>query len=126
MIRLFVPCFLIIFLCNCSVTQPVFNLKGSPILSMKNPTVEKVQSAIMDAGKHIGWVMKVVTKGHIVASHQSGSHKATVDILFNLETYDILYKDSQDLSYDGTTIHRRYNRWVVNLDKTIRRMLQYR
>ena len=69
--------------------------------------------------------MTVIKKGHIVASHSLKEYRATVDIFYNTDSYDILYKDSKNFDYDGTNIHSRYNRWILNLDRNIRRMQLY-
>ena len=47
------------------------------------------------------------------------THSATVDIPFNAKQYSILYKDSSNLNYDGTSIHKNYNGWIQNLQKAI-------
>ena len=45
---------------------------------------------------------------------------AKVDINYNTKTYSITYKDSSDLDYDGTKIHKNYNGWIQNLDNAIK------
>ena len=44
---------------------------------------------------------------------------------YSTKAYSIVYKDSQNLDYNGTTktIHRAYNGWVQNLDRGIRTQL---
>jgi hypothetical protein len=51
------------------------------------------------------------------------THVAVVDIDYDQRAYNIRYKDSTNLDYTGTTIHRNYNGWVENLDKAIKAQL---
>ena len=51
-------------------------------------------------------------------------HQAWVDIPYSTKGYQIRYRDSAGLDYDGERIHRNYNKWVQLLDADIRRQLQ--
>jgi hypothetical protein len=44
-------------------------------------------------------------------------------VTYDTKTYNIQYKDSSNLDYNGTSIHKNYNGWVENLDKAIRSQL---
>jgi hypothetical protein len=79
-----------------------------------------VEKAILRAGAARGWQMRKVRSGHIVATLNIRRHMAQVDITYNKKTYNIQYKDSHELKYDGSTIHNQYNAWIKNLDKDIR------
>ena len=114
-----------IFLVHCGSPPPLLNVKGSPVLIADNASLEEVKDSIFKAGARTNWKMEVINKGHIVASHSLQEYQATVDIFYNTDSYDILYKDSENLSHDGKNIHSRYNRWVLNLDRNIRRMQLY-
>jgi len=48
---------------------------------------------------------------------------AAVDIHYSASQFRIDYRDSRELGYDGGKIHRNYNRWVYNLDRSIVRQL---
>ena len=89
---------------------------------MKDLNLNNIQAAILEAGLRVGWEMDVVSKGHIIATIFSNEHVAVVDIFYTTESYDIVYKDSKNMDYDGINIHNRYNRWILKLDKDIRRM----
>jgi len=67
--------------------------------------------------------MKAKTAGHIVASLYLREHVAIVDITYTKKAYNIKYKNSQNLSYDGTNIHSNYNGWVQNLSRQIQAQL---
>ena len=46
---------------------------------------------------------------------------AKVRIGFDKTEFSIVYADSTNLNYDGTSIHYNYNRWVNNLRQDILR-----
>ena len=114
-----------VFLVNCGSSPPLLSVKGSPVLMEENASLKEVRESILKTGARTDWQMKVIKKGHIVASHRLEEYRATVDIFYNTDSYDILYKDSKNFGYDGTNIHSRYNRWILNLDRNIRRMQLY-
>ena len=110
-----------IILAGCNRTNPVMNVEGSPITVASGKTnMEKVKGAIISAGARMGWQMKAVSDGYLVATLYQRGHMAQVDIKYTTESYNITYKDSSNLLYDGTNIHRNYNNWVNNLDRNIR------
>jgi hypothetical protein len=105
--------------------QPIYNVKSAPVEAPggKAPTMAEVEKAIVRAGSGLGWRMQPVTPGHVVGTLNLRTHTAVVDITYDTRTYNITYKDSQELGYDGTNIHKNYNGWVQNLDKGIRTQL---
>lgn len=101
--------------------NPVYNVQDAAIVSGKTQaSMGDISKAIVRAGSSLGWNMKEAGNGHIVGTLNVRKHMAVVDIKYNPKTYSILYKDSQNLAYDGTTIHNNYNGWVQNLDRAIR------
>ncbi len=105
--------------------QPIYNVKGAPVEGPggKPPTMAEVEKAIVRAGSALGWKMQPVKPGHVVGTLNLRSHTAIVDVTYDIRTYNITYKDSVELNYDGTNIHKNYNGWVQNLDKGIRAQL---
>ncbi len=101
------------------VTQPVYNVENSPINASSSVSTAKIKKAIISAGAERGWAMKEVKPGLIVATLFARKHKAVVDIHYNTKSYSITYKDSVALKYDGSSIHKRYNGWIQNLDRQI-------
>jgi hypothetical protein len=111
---------LVVFVSGCG-TQPVYNVSNAPVAASKpNPTLEEVSKAIVRAGAALGWQMKETKPGHMLGTLYLRTHVAVVDIDYSVKSYSIRYKDSTDLNYDGTNIHRNYNGWIQNLDKGIR------
>lgn len=113
-----------LFIVGCR-TSPVHNVINAPIVapSEASPDMAKVRAAIIKAGVGLGWQMNPVESGHIVATLNIRSHQAVVDITYNTKDYDIEYKNSVNLKYNGSTIHSQYNNWVKNLDRAIQQEL---
>lgn len=110
---------------GCGQHKAILQVNDSPITARKaDVTLEEIERAIIAAGAELDWKMKSVSPGHLEATVDVRHHRAVVDITFDTKTFDILYKDSVALDYDGQRIHRNYNRWIANLDKKIRQRLQ--
>ena len=105
-------------------SHPIVNIKGSPTESGgKPPTLVEVERAILRAGAAQKWQMQTVRPGLIVGTLKWSTHVAVVDVTYTTTAYEITYKDSANLGYDGATIHRNYNYYVQELDKGIRAQL---
>lgn len=110
---------LAILLVACT-TQPVRNVDNAPInVSGSSYDLSDVTRAIKTAGTVLGWQMKEKTPGHIVGSLYLRTHVAIVDVTYTLDEFSINYKDSTNLNYDGSLIHKNYNGWIENLTNAI-------
>ncbi len=109
-----------LFLIGCR-TSPVVDISGAPLntASGKAPSVTTVKNKIVQAGIQLGWQMKKVKPGLIVATLNLRKHMVMVDINYSNKAYSINYKDSNNMGYDGKNIHANYNSWVQNLSKAI-------
>jgi hypothetical protein len=108
---------------GCTV-KPIYNVQGAPVTSNKaSLTQDDVAKAIIRAGAGLGWQMAQVSPGLITGTLHLRTHVAVVDVKYDTKTYNITYKDSTNLYYTGSTIHRNYNGWVQNLDNGIRTQL---
>jgi hypothetical protein len=67
--------------------------------------------------------MKPIEPGLIEGTLLLRTHMAKVNIKYDTSSYSITYKESSNLDYDGTNIHKNYNGWIQNLDKGIRSQL---
>lgn len=99
-------------------TSPVYNVENAQFIS-EAQSLEQADKAIKAAGAGLGWQMKTTKPGHIVATLPIRSHLAVVDITYDRTQYNIRYKDSNNLKYDGTNIHSNYNGWIQNLQAAI-------
>ena len=105
-------------------SNPVYNVSGAPVTtSTRNYSMSDVRGAILQAGASLGWQMKVVRPGLIVGTLYVRDHMARVEIPYDRRTYSILYRDSNNLDYDGANIHNNYNSWVRNLSNAINERL---
>lgn len=82
-------------------------------------SMDQAREAIMRAGSGLGWEMDPQDEGHIEATLRVRDHMAKVDIMYDTDSYDIVYKDSENLRYDGDKIHENYNGWIQNLRRDI-------
>jgi hypothetical protein len=117
-------------LAGCARTMPVYNVSAAPVVtsSGKHLSANQVHGAIIGAlnDKVIfgaGWVVRQDDPGEIVAEVLVRTHRAEVEIDYSSTQYSILYKDSENLLYDGSSIHRNYNKWVQLLEKKIEQHL---
>jgi hypothetical protein len=98
---------------------PVYNVNTATMASPPTATVEQVTTAIKRAGAGLGWQMIDKGPGEMEGRLNLRSHVAVVSITFDTKQFSIFYKDSADLGYDGTNIHKNYNGWVQNLERAI-------
>ena len=104
-------------------TAPIYNVEQAPVNVSGGASLSEVKKAIMVAGAGLGWQMKEAAPGHIIGTLYLRKHMAQVDIPYSTSGYSITYKDSQELNYDGSMIHKNYNGWIQNLDKAIQAQL---
>lgn len=118
-------CFVLVLFTSCRTAQ-VYNVTDSSINtgSGKEPTLEQVQQAILDAATSTkpAWNMKVEKPGLILGTLHIRSHTAVVNIAYSTKSYSITYNTSTNLKYDAdaNTIHSNYNGWIQNLDSAIK------
>ena len=98
---------------------PVYNVDSAVMATPANATLDQVAGAIKRAGTGLGWQMIDQGPGQIEGKLFLRSHMAVVSITFDTKKFSIYYKDSNNLNYDGTTIHKNYNGWVQNLEQAI-------
>ncbi|MFZ1642336.1 MAG: hypothetical protein WAV07_13095 [Candidatus Contendobacter sp.] len=97
------------------------DVEGTPILtSTHNYTLDDVRDAIQQAGVSLGWQMRGVRPGLIIGTLTVRKHMAQVEIPYDRKSYSIVYRDSQNLNYDGVNIHRTYNGWIKRLNDAIK------
>ncbi|PSV00822.1 hypothetical protein C0W80_11590 [Photobacterium leiognathi subsp. mandapamensis] len=123
--KLFLTTLASLLIVGCT-SKPVMNLNNVYVptaVTGQQYTVEDVQKAILTAAEQRGWSARVIKPGLILANISVRTHSATIEIPYSSTSYSIDYKDSQNLDYDGTDIHRNYNNWVVRLSRSIQQQL---
>lgn len=110
-----------ILLLTACRTAPVLNIHNAafPEYDKASLSMKQIEGAIVIAGTGLGWIMTPVADGHIVGTLNLRSHQAVVDVTFNQDDYNIDYKSSANLKYNGTKIHKNYNGWIQNLSTAI-------
>ena len=100
-------------------TQPVYNIIDKPIVSGsgKPLTLEQVANALAAAARYKNWSVAEAEEGYLRAQIHVRQHFAAIDIRYTNDTYSITYRDSEVLKYDGTKIHRNYNKWIKLIEK---------
>ena len=112
-----------LLLVGCT-TKPIYSVVDAPLAASKpNPSMDDISKAIVRAGTGLGWQMTPDRPGHVAGRLALRNHVAVVDVDYTPQTYSIKYRDSTNLDYNGTSIHRNYNGWIQNLDKAIRAQL---
>jgi hypothetical protein len=106
--------------------------RSAHLLEVEHATVagydlveDEVRRAIIRASVERGWRIVDEREGYLVSRLDIRQHMAEVVIRYDARGYDILYRDSHNLRYDPAahTIHRNYNRWILNLDQSIQQQL---
>lgn len=102
-------------------TQPIYNVIDKPIstLSGQPLTLAEVESILVDAISTKGWSIAKVEDGLLKAQINVRKHFAAIDVTYNADRYSITYRDSEVLLYDGTKIHRNYNKWIKLIERLV-------
>ena len=98
-------------------TRPIYNVSQHPFTSPG--TLAGRTSQIQHAAAGLGWETTVIRPGMIRATLNLRSHVAVTEITYNEQVFSIIYVDSTNLQYDGTSIHKNYNGWIQNLERAI-------
>jgi hypothetical protein len=87
-------------------------------------SVESVRKAVIAGGTVHGWKLVSETPGALTLQADSGQHQVVVDVAYDAQGYQITYKSSANMNYEHsdkkTSIHPKYNRWVEDLNSSIR------
>ena len=105
-------------------SQPIYSVPEQPIsTNIKNAGLKDVRLAIDRGAARMGWIVKEQGPNSVLATLDLRTHHAVVEITYNTKSYSIAYKESNNLNYDGKSIHRNYNGWVHNLQNSINAQL---
>lgn len=108
---------------GCAYQHRALLKPNIPIAQKTNSDQSK--KIILSALSARGWNVVEEGSGYVTARQDRGGHSATVKVTYGSDHVDITYVDSTNLRFrdqDGRqTIHSRYNVWVRNLARTIRK-----
>lgn len=110
----------VIGLSGCPHHANILNVTDAAVpVTKPNYALEDVRAAIIRAGAGLGWNVTDAGDNKMLAVLHLRSHVAKVEIPYSKTSFSILYKDSENLEYDGSKIHSNYNGWVQNLNRAI-------
>lgn len=105
--------------------QPIYSVVNNPIPSSAQfLSLREIGDVVERSAINRGWLVEEQYAGLYQLTQSKKTHKAVVEVSFDQSSYSIKYKDSVDLFYNGTNIHRNYNRWVKYLERDIQQNLQ--
>ncbi|MFA6698602.1 MAG: hypothetical protein WCS28_00410 [Thiomicrospira sp.] len=122
-LTIFTALFLALGLSACKTT-PVQNFESQPVPS-NIKSAEQVQKAIKLAGSSLGWIITDDGANKMKGVITLRSHQAEISIPYTAKNYSIVYRSSSNLNYNeaDNSIHKNYNGWVQNLDRSIKAQL---
>ena len=111
----------VLLLLVACTSKPIYNVYNATVVtgSGSAPSLADVRRAIVEAANSKGWTVKDIDSTHLRVTHRARKHMAQVVIEYSTSSFSIAYDDSIRLRYNGTTIHRNYNRWIRNLKHRI-------
>jgi hypothetical protein len=107
-------------------TAGIYRVPRSPIAVPPTTTMAQVSDAIWAAGRREGWRVREVSPGQVNAEKAVRTHRALVRIDYDTRGFGITLLEADNLLYDGTHIHKAYNLWVQQLEKSIQDELRFR
>ncbi len=107
--------------CTSLVQKHILNLPNQNVpLGLSAPQVRR---AVIRGATIRGWHVKRLRAGVLSADITVRGHYAKVTVPYSSGGYSIVYADSKNLDKEGNLIHRNYNRWVANLNRSIQQAL---
>ena len=112
----------VLLLLGACTSKPIYSVHNAAVVtgSGSAPSLADVRRAIVEASNSKGWTVKDINTTHMQVTHRVRKHMAQVVIEYSTSSFSIAYDDSIRLRYNGTTIHRNYNRWIRNLEHRIK------
>ena len=90
-------------------------------------SVDAVRRAIVAGGATEEWKAVADQRGVVTLARNKGIDVVVVDVLYDAQGWQIVYKSSDGFDYErtdqGIEIHPDYNEWVAALDADIRRAI---
>ena len=99
--------------------RPLYNVEDVPFSNGPLETLSEAAGDIRRAATFLGWTVEEKGPNEILATNRKGKHAAVVTIRFDKKKFSINYRNSVLLDYDGAKIHKLYNLWVADLERTI-------
>ena len=87
-------------------------------------SMDQIKTTVESVATIRGWKLSNVQAGQFTGTRawggaDSNKHNIVVDVVYNADTFSILYKDSKAMTYNGSSIHHTYNDMVLELQEGI-------
>ena len=82
-------------------------------------TIEQVGERVRRAAQMQGWDVREVQHRVLYVTKQRGRHSATASIAYDVDSFSIQFRGSENLKQSGARIHKLYNEWIRELESTI-------
>lgn len=113
---------LIMFIAACS--SPIHKVESESYGwgPAKGVTLAQVRETVEKTALDMGWNLNNEKNGSFVAKKVwgGGKHSAVIDVIYTLKDFTIRYNSSDQLGYNGSTIHKNYNLLVTRLEEKIK------
>ena len=119
-------CICVVALLSACSSVPVYNAKNVVVMTKASISENEIADAIRSACHQRGWIVEKVGEWKIKATTHIRSHTASVMIHYTKSTFDITYYDSNNLDYNGHSIHKNYNIWIQQLAEIIKSEIEFR
>lgn len=110
---------------GCSQNEAIYTVEHASVSGPGGQlTDDQVHNAILTSLQTRDWVVQEEMPNKIIAKQTFRKHSATIQINYSQTGYSLLYRESENLGYDGSEIHRNYNKRIRQLEAEINRQLQ--
>jgi hypothetical protein len=113
-----------ILLLAAACTKPMHKVEASKYGwgPQKGVTLAQMRSTIEKTAQDLGWQLSDVQAGSFTARQEWGAtkHNIVVGVVYDEKTFSIRYKDSKNMSFNGSSIHHTYNDMVSTLQDHIK------
>jgi hypothetical protein len=104
----------------CSRTCPVYNVQDHPIpAAIQRLPLDQTGQTIMQVGRLRHWRMDPAGPGQITGVVDDRGHEAVINITYSQQAYSITLAGSTNLRQEGDEVHKKYNKWIRQLERSI-------
>jgi hypothetical protein len=109
---------------GCST--PVHDVSRAAFTTPAPVTMEQLAEAIWAGARREGWRTRDVSPGRTLVEKTVRVHRALTEITYDTMGFSLRLLEADNLDYDGTNIHKTYNLWVTQLEKSIQDEVRFR
>src|SRR5262249_27585895 len=108
---------------GCST--PVHNVSRANFTTPTPVTMEQLAEAIWVGARREGWRTRDVSPGRTLVEKTVRTHRALTEVTYDTTGFSLRLLEADDLDYDGTNIHKTYNVWATQLEKSIQDEIRF-